>query len=429
MLNKKYHFIIGCFGMTFLLFFGCQREKLPNHPVPDSPDATLTVTITPTIPTTDTATVTPTWTITPTPSLTATASYSATPTVSVLTATPSITPTCTATPTITSTPTVSVTPTASFTATPSASPTETATPTATSTNEITGPATLSCSPSTVLAGEMELDLHGNLNSAQRADQSGGILQLGTTAQPVLPFVLKPVFNGAKAVTVSWNSGLAMSQLGDFTQPLDTNPTALPHHPQAFMLGGVAIPSVVSFGVSTYAWNQPASTLPPACSCVKIVTDMVGAFHEITFLFYQVNDLGTASPPVNAGAPITQVAYAWYAFETTGGQQPGNTNIIGGTGVYCGDDVGNSHQSYNWCQAGSNAWGDFLYFNSNGTLASEGGLHGVSGVGIQSKPYLYLTVSGGSWSFLAVKLNFGTAGMSGYGLRDGITGDAAPSYMN
>jgi hypothetical protein len=278
---------------------------------------------------------------------------------------------------------------------------------------------------------MTLDLHGNLNSAQRADQPGGVLQLGATGQPVLPFVLNPVLNSTpvpKAVTISWNSSLAVSQMGDFTQPIDTNPSASPNHTTPLMLGGVAISSAKSFGVSTYAWNQPSTVLSPACTCAKTVTDMQGAFHEITFLFYQVNDLGTASPPINAGAPVTQTAWAWFAFETTGGQTAGNANLIGGTGVYCGDDVDNSHQSYNWCQAGNASWGDFLYFNSDGSLASEGGLLGISGVGFQSKPHLYLPVSGGSWSWLAVRLNFGTAGMAGYGLRDGITGDAAASSV-
>jgi hypothetical protein len=287
---------------------------------------------------------------------------------------------------------------------------------------------LSCSPSTVVAGEMVLDLHGNLNSAQRADQLGGVLQLGVTTQPVLPFAVNPAFNAAKAVTVGWNSGLAMSQLGDFTLPIDVSPNALANHTQALLLGGLTLSTARTFGVSQHAWNQPATTLSPACTCVKTVTDNGGGFHEITFLFYQVNDLGTASPPVNSGAPITQVAYAWYAFETTGGQTAGDTNLIGGTGIYGGDVVNNS---YDWCITGNFSWGDFLYFNdfnSNGTLASEGGLLAVGGFGVQRKPYLYLPVSGGSWPVLAVQLNFGTAGMSGYGLSDGISSVAAPSNV-
>lgn len=265
-----------------------------------------------------------------------------------------------------------------------------------------------------------VSFHGNLNSAQRADQPGGVLQLGTVSNPVLPFeISSPVINHAFAIIQSWNSGNAIFQQIDFStlMYMDSNGYTFP-----MMMGSVDNSQAKSSGVSTYAWNQGVS-LPPACSAVKSVIDSLGNTRLITFLFYQVNDLGTASPAVNAGAPATQVLYAWYAFETTGSQPISNSNLVGGTGISetnSGDPCsgrGNGSDFY---------WGDFLWFNTDGSLTSEGSTADQGGIATQTKPYIYLP--SGSLGFMQMELNFGTAGVLGFGLRDGITGDAAPSSV-
>ncbi len=193
-------------------------------------------------------------------------------------------------------------------------------------------------------------------------------------------------------------------------------------------------------MTSYAWNQ-GGALPPACTVTKTIVDSLGQYRQVEFLFYQVNDLGTANPPINPNPPH-QVAYAWYAFEVTGGLQPGNDTLIGGTGVFEGDIPILADRSEDRCVTGDAYWGDFIYFNNDGSLASEGGNWIHNGIAAQVKPYLYLQLNGNYFSSnwyldyltysthpqYVVELNFGTAGMPGYGQRDGITGDAATSQV-
>ncbi|HEY5037612.1 MAG TPA: hypothetical protein VIJ93_00910, partial [bacterium] len=83
-------------------------------------------------------------------------------------------------------------------------------------------------------------------------------------------------------------------------------------------------------------------------------------------------------------------------------------------------------------SGSLYWGDLIYFNSDGSLDSEGALSNGSS---QIKPQIVLPPLGG-WvsstspnSSTLISVNFGTGGMLGYGLQDGLTGNSAPSIIN
>ena len=299
--------------------------------------------------------------------------------------------------------------TGTFTPTPTGSPTYT--PTMTNTPNAT---MVDCSAAVTLG------FSGNLNNSQPADfQPGGILQMGTTIAPILPIAFADVdFSRMKVQT--YGPGLALFQIADFTVPADFDQ---PDHTGTLIMGGLDIATAQSLGITTYAW-QSLPTLDPACSVSRNVTDSTGQSRRITLNFYQTNDIGDAVPPVNPNSPH-QVAYAWYAFETTGGQQPENSNLIGGTGIWEGNPA-------NSCPAdrglGVGFIGDFLFFNNDGSLASEGGcLFDAAGPHVQRKADLYLPRAG--MGVLTIQLNFGTAGLLGVGQRDGITGDAAPSVVN
>jgi hypothetical protein len=258
--------------------------------------------------------------------------------------------------------------------------------------------------------------------------------MGPDTNPVLPFGFIATFVNLKIASMPYQSGTALFQQADFSIPLDTDSQALPNHTTIVMNVAINLSGSRAVGTSSYAWNQ-GGAYPPACTTTKVVVDSLGNSRQIQFLFYQVNDIGTASPAVNPNPPH-QTAYAWYAFETTGGLQPGNNTLIGGTGVYEGDVPSKGGQWQGRC-TNNWYWDDLLYFNSDGSLASEGGVVVWAGEpsGVQDKAYLYLPLDGNYFSSnpnnpeYVVELNFGTAGMLGYGRRDGITGDAAPSLVN
>jgi len=287
----------------------------------------------------------------------------------------------------------------------------------------------------------EVDFSGNLDSFQQATNPGGMTQLGTAALPQLPFVaIPPIFNPAKANYAAYGAGgNAMFQVGDMAQPPDAAANALPNHTQFLMGSGESLAQARANGLQTYAWNQQPP-VPPAHVAGETVYDSTGNPRQITIQFYQVNDLGTAVPPVNP-SPRNQAVYAWYAFDTTNGAPVNNNSLVGGTGIFEGDIPGAGGRGYDRGVAGTTAWGDFLYFNTDGSLASEGGvLNLAGGAGVQDKPLIYLpplNVPAGvpnspipnlGAEVTRIELNFGTAGMLGFGKRDGVTGDAEGSYQ-
>lgn len=298
----------------------------------------------------------------------------------------------------------------------------------------------------------DVDFSGNLDSFQQANTPGGMTNLGTAAAPVLPFVGLAL---NKAQLINWPAAptQAIQQLQDFAQPPDVAPQALPNHAQVVMAGGESLTAARGAGAGTYAWNQQPP-LPPAHIASETVYDSTGNPRQITMYFYQVNDLGTAVPPVNA-TPRNQALYAWYAFDTTNGAAVGNNTLVGGTGIFEGDvpnpAVGAADRSYNRGVAGNQYWGDFLYFNTDGSLASEGGVAvnvvGGANINAQAKAHIYLPplnlpnpiaplnppnvaspLPNLGAEITDVTLNFGTAGVLGFGKRDGVVGDAEGSYQ-
>ncbi|HVZ81942.1 MAG TPA: flagellar hook-basal body complex protein [bacterium] len=205
------------------------------------------------------------------------------------------------------------------------------------------------------------------------------------------------------------------------------------------------------GNANFAWDQQPP-VNPAHQIVEQVFDSEGNPRQVTINMYQVNDLGNGG--VNNAAGPNQVAYAWYAFDTTGGAQPSSTNIVGGTGLQEGDVNG---VPYDRGVAGDEFYGDLLVFNTDGSLLSTGGAENVTvnGQPVQAIPNIYLPPMnnpgapavpgnppdpangmGGPASpiptqgaeITQISLDFGTAGVLGQGKRDGVYSDAEGSYQ-
>jgi flagellar hook-basal body protein len=185
-------------------------------------------------------------------------------------------------------------------------------------------------------------------------------------------------------------------------------------------------------------------LPPARQIAETVYDSLGNPRQVTVLFYQLNDLGTAQPPINPPPGPSQVCYAWYAFDTTGGQKVATSNLVGGTGIIEGDMQPPFGQFYyDRGQNGDLFMGDFVWFNTDGSLASSGGSGGPvpapPGVpNFMTIPRVYLPpinqnpaispIPSMGAEITAVDLNFGSFGVLETGKRDGLFSDAAGSYQ-
>jgi hypothetical protein len=309
--------------------------------------------------------------------------------------------------------------------------------TSTPTSIPTAAATLSPSPTALCSPVTSLNITGNLNSAQAANSPGGVLNIGTNSAPILPFTIPNTFNSAKLNIGAYGSGNAIFQVADLTTPLDTTAGALPYHTTPAILGADSLQTLWFYGGGVYAWDQP-TTLPPGASVVKTLTDIAGNPRQVTFLFYQVNDIGTASPPVNPNPPH-QAAWAWFAFDTTGGKAPGSANLIEGTSIIQGSYAWINYPSsdclYDRGITNNLYWGDLIYFNSDGSLASTGAMVNTSqGLGYQCNPEIILPPLNG-WvastsanNATPISLNFGTSGMLGYGQKNGLTGNAAASNL-
>jgi flagellar hook-basal body protein len=253
------------------------------------------------------------------------------------------------------------------------------------------------------------------------------------------------------------------------QQVDANQGALPN-PDAAALGNdpsavnpnnwtqpmvgaaVNLAAVQAAPAGTFVWDQQPPE-NPAHQVVETVYDSEGNPRQVTVNFYQVNDLGAGG--INNPAGPNQVAYAWYAFDTTGGQQPTTANLVGGTGIFEGDLTG-AADGYNRGEAGAEFAGDLVVFNTDGSLLSTGGdqIAGL-GAGEMSMPDIYLPplningavptapvpVGGNNGpgapasplptlgaQITQITLNFGTAGILGQGRRDGLYSDAEGSYQ-
>ncbi len=248
----------------------------------------------------------------------------------------------------------------------------------------------------------QLNFVGNLDSFQQAN----VLNIGadTAAEPAtLPIGML----GGGGVAADWNlnkvalSGYAplgaagtgtqtvLNQVNDYATGVDPNN---PGHTTPLIVGGAvslaAIQNPANPLTESFAWNQQPP-VTPALTSTQTVYDSTGVPHTITTQFYQVNDLGTANPPINP-SPENQVAYAWYSFDTTGGAAVSTANLLGGSGIVEGPDPVAGTAGYNRGQAGTSYWGDLIYFNTDGSLASMGGVEVTAGANvIQSAAHVYL----------------------------------------
>ena len=296
----------------------------------------------------------------------------------------------------------------------------------------------------------EVNFTGNLDAFQQATTSGGILNMAPNGQPVLPIAATLIELGT-ANTVDPARMTTLPPVPPFTA-VNFNFEQTTNLSE--QIGGQPIPLNNGFlnltgakaFAGNYAWEQQPP-LPPACQMSETVYDSNGNQRDLTFQFYQVNDLGVGG--VNSANGPSQTCYAWYAFDTTGAAQVSTNNLLGGTGIGEGDfgtgGFFNGYDRGSTTVAGNPVLygGDFLYFNTDGSLASSGGIGGPPSPpgppNFMSIPRLYLpsfNIPGAPVSPLpsegaeisVVNLNFGTFGVLGVGQRDGLTGDAQGTYQ-
>jgi flagellar hook protein FlgE len=301
----------------------------------------------------------------------------------------------------------------------------------------------------------QITFQGNLDAAQQATSSGGIFNMVGAAGPVLPIAATMLELGT-ANTVDPDRMLTTPPIPPGPLPPALPPMVNFNFTQTANLseqiGGQPVPLNNGFlnltgaqaFAGNYAWEQQPP-LPPATQMSETVYDSTGTQHTITIQFYQVNDIGSGG--INAANGPSQACYAWYAFDTTGAKTVSTANLLGGTGIGEGDfETGNFFQGYDrgsTTAAGQNFLygGDFLYFNTDGSLASSGGIGGPPSPpgppNIMSIPRIYLpnddptytsAVPTNGAEITVINLDFGTFGVLGVGRRDGLTGDAQGSYQ-
>jgi len=285
----------------------------------------------------------------------------------------------------------------------------------------------------------QVTFQGNLDAFNQVGQSGAILDLAPGGRPVLPlavniFLFPPgIAVDPTRIVPQFNAtgGFSFHQVSNMS-----NNIAYP-----IFNGGIDLGLVQAFE-GNYAWEQQPP-LDPAAATQSTIYDSHGNPRQLTVQFYQVNDLGAGG--VNPSPGPSQALYAWYAFDTTGGEKPSTANLVGGTGMLEGEMPFDPNQFwYDRGQNGALFMGDFLWFNTDGSLASTGGSGGPvptpPGVpNFMSVPRIYVPMTNqanppispnpnfGS-EIMSVDLNFGNFGLLGTGQRNGITGDAAGSYQ-
>jgi len=278
---------------------------------------------------------------------------------------------------------------------------------------------------------------GNLDAAQQVNgATGGVLQqfIPPVAPAVVPDMVLPTgltaASGAANGAVTYAAQLTQNANGEFVQTAgDSLSTG-----NSLVTGAVNLATVQADDTGTYAWEQQPP-VTPALTSQETVYDSNGDARTVTIQMYQVNDIGGAG--INPAAGSSQTAYAWYAFDTTGGAVASTANLVGGTGIIEGE-VGAAATGYDRGVTGNQYAGDLIVFNTDGSLASTGGA-GVGGVvgGTQTTPDIYLPPLNAPGvsplpsigaEVTQVSLNFGTAGLLGTGERNGLTGDAEGTYQ-
>jgi flagellar hook protein FlgE len=308
-----------------------------------------------------------------------------------------------------------------------------------------------------------LNFVGNLDSFQQAQ----VLAVVENGQATLPIGLAGVTLNANkmgknaAYPPPAGTETVLVENNDLAALQDANNAG---HTTAIVTGGVSLNILQAAAQQVnynFAWSQQPP-VTPALTSSQTVYDSVGTPHTITTLFYQVNDLGTANPAINA-SPLNQVAYAWYSFDTTNGAAVSTATLLGGTGIYEGSGQpiapnANPADGYDRGIAGTTYEGDLLYFNSDGSLASMGGSEQINGNTIQCAAHVYLPAAQVAAppnpaaattpvspiptlgaEIMDITMNFGTAGYTeGPGdvapgtivgaKRDGLYSDAEGTYQ-
>jgi flagellar hook protein FlgE len=278
---------------------------------------------------------------------------------------------------------------------------------------------------------------GNLDAAQQVNgATGGVEQMFTgpavNANPVLPLGVAGIALNANDFTAG---SLGVAVAGPPAIPAgvliqNQNLSISANGPVPAVTGAISVGAVQAADVGTYAWEQQPP-VTPALTSQQTVYDSNGDARTVTVQMYQVNDIGGAG--INAAAGPSQTAYAWYAFDTTGGAAVSTANLVGGTGIIEGS-VGAAATGYDRGVTGNQYWGDLLFFNTDGSLASTGG---TGTVGTQTIPDIYLPPVNATGvspipsigaEITQIQMNFGTAGVIGTGQRNGLTGDAEGTYQ-
>ncbi len=287
----------------------------------------------------------------------------------------------------------------------------------------------------------EVKFRGNLDSFQKANVldllPGGIpsLPIGTAMAIGIFFgggLANTIDTTRMTVTPTAGGGFTLAQVSN----LSTTPAGFnsPVPLENFFTNLTTIKQ----NAGNYAWEQQPP-VPPADTVTETVYDSLGTPRQITVQFYQVNDLGSGG--INNPNGPNQTCYAWYAFDTTGGQPVSTANLLGGTSIFQGD-----YLPYNRGNPALLFAGDFVWFNTDGSLAGSGGTDGFGGppgpaFNFMDVPRVYLPPSNlplpqGDVSplptqgaeIIPIDLNFGTFGLLGQGKRDGVTGDAEGNYQ-
>ncbi len=290
----------------------------------------------------------------------------------------------------------------------------------------------------------EVTFKGNLDSLQQPnvlDLFPGFL--AGANDPTLPIGVaiaanSPPLNDAidtTRMTVQFNAtgGFSLQQVAN----LSGSGVAGVDKPVPLVNGFINLTFAKDFAGS-YAWDQQPP-IPPAAQVSETVYDSLGNPRQITVQFYQVNDLG-ADGINNPNGP-NQVCYAWYAFDTTGGQPVSTADLLGGTGI--GEGNLNPFGFYNRDNPDTTYAGDFLWFNTDGSLASSGGIGGIPGpagpvFNFMTQPIIYLPpdntnpptspIPTQGAEIDPITLNFGTYGLLGAGQSNGLYSDAEGSYQ-